>query len=164
MALAANGGRLKARVARLLDAPAESRRISLSALLGMALLSLLAASIATAQAQRPGPAYAAKPYLSEGKNPVMLRPIQETHNLPPYPKESIHAKEEGRVLLEVTIGTDGAVSRTRVFRPSGHPRLDAAANQFVKDHWRWQPALRAGKPVTATTRVSVLFKLKKPPV
>jgi bla regulator protein blaR1 len=167
MALAANGGRLKTRVARLLDAPAESRRISLSASLGLALLGLLAASIATAQAQRPGPAYAAKPYLSEGKNPVMLRPIQETHGLPPYPKESIHAKEEGRVLLEVTIGTDGAVSRARVFKPSGHPRLDAAANQFVKDHWRWQPALRAGKPVTVTTRVSVLFKLKppaKPPV
>jgi outer membrane biosynthesis protein TonB len=48
--------------------------------------------------------------------------------------------------------------------PSGYQRLDDAALQFVKSHWRWQPAMRAGKPVVATTRVSVLFDLKPPPL
>ena len=92
----------------------------------------------------------------------MLRPIPETHTLPPYPKESIHLKEQGRVLLQVTIGTDGAVSQASVFKPSGHPRLDGAAVQYVKSHWRWQPATRAGKAVVTNTRVSVLFKLAPP--
>jgi protein TonB len=87
----------------------------------------------------------------------------ETHTLPPYPKESIHAHEEGRVLLAVTIGTDGAVSRASVFRASGHQRLDVAAAEHVKNNWRWQPASRAGKPITTNTRVSVLFKLAPKP-
>ena len=156
--LAANGGTLKTRVARLLDVPVEAPRVSRSGLAGLALLGLLAASIATAQTASKG----AKPYPSTDKNPVMLHPIQETHQLPPYPKKSLTLKEEGRVLVEVTIGTDGTVSQARVVGPSGHERLDVAAANFVKGYWRWQPAMRSGKPVTANTRVSVLFQLKKP--
>jgi TonB family protein len=165
MALAANGGRLKDRVARLLDDRCETRRFSLSAVTGLALLGLLAGSVAMAQTQAPARAdKGSGAYLSNDKNRVMLRPIRETHTLPPYPKESIHLKEEGRVKLAVTIGTDGAISRASVVEPSGYQRLDDAALQFVKSHWRWQPAMRAGKPVVATTRVSVLFDLKPPPL
>jgi TonB family protein len=102
-------------------------------------------------------------YPSADKNPVMLRPIMETHQLPPYPKESLTLKEEGRVLVEVGIGTDGTVSHAKVVGPSGHQRLDAAAANFVKGYWRWHPATRAGKPVPAKTRVSVLFKLGPKP-
>lgn len=161
VALAANGGKLKDRVARLLDAPIESRRFSLSAATGLALLGLVAASLAMAQTQAPQTSGA---YPSKDKNPVLLRPIMETHQLPPYPRESITLKEEGRVLVEVGIGTDGTVSRAVVVGPSGHQRLDAAAANFVKGYWRWHPATRAGKPVAANTRVSVLFKLGTKPV
>ncbi|HET7086383.1 MAG TPA: M56 family metallopeptidase [Rhizomicrobium sp.] len=160
MALAANGGGLKQRVARLLDAPAQSPRFSLSAMTGLALLGLVATSLAVAQTQMPK---ANGAYPSSGKNPVMLQPIMETHQLPPYPKQSLHDREEGRVLVEVTIGTDGAVSQAAVVGPSGHQRLDAAAANFVKGYWRWQPPTRAGKPVTTNTRVSVLFKLGPKP-
>ena len=147
--LAANGGKLKDRVARLLDAPVQSPKLSLSAMTGLALLSLLAVSVALAAPR--------------GKDAAALTPIQETHMLPPYPAESKQLKEEGQVLLEVTIGTDGTVSRSRVVQPSGHQRLDLAAANFVQGYWRWQPATRGGKPVVTTTRVSVLFKLKPPP-
>ena len=149
-ALAANGGSLKTRVARLLDGRAQSRPLSLSALTGLALLGLLTVSAAMAAAPHATAATA-------------IKPIMETHTLPPYPAESIHAREEGRVLLAVTIGADGAVSRASVFKPSGHPRLDDAASQYVKDHWRWQPATRSGKSVASDTRVSVNFKLKSKP-
>jgi len=151
-ALAANGGRLKDRVARLLDTPAPSPRFSLSAMAGLGLASLVVASIAVAAPSARGKGPATTP----------IRPIRETHTIPPYPKESKDLKEEGRVLVEVTIGTDGAVSRARIFKPSGHPRLDDAAAQYIKDHWRWQPATRAGKPVAVDTRVSVVFKLARP--
>lgn len=160
MALAANGGKLKARAARLLDAQVETSRFSLSAVTGFVLLGLVAASVAMAQTkmtQAPGA------YPSTDKNPVMLRPIMETRQLPPYPRESLAFKEEGRVLVEVTVATDGTVSQAVVVGPSGHQRLDAAAANFVKGYWRWHPATRAGKPVTANTRVSVLFKLKPKP-
>lgn len=161
LALAANGGRLKDRAARLLDAPAQSRRFSLSAVTGLALLSLVAGSVAVAQtAQTTRPAAA-----SQAKKPgaTGIRPVQETRSLPPYPQESIRLNEQGTVTLSVTIGTDGAVSRASVFKPSGHPRLDDAAAQYVKSHWRWHPATRAGKPVAATTRVAVHFKLAPKP-
>lgn len=164
-ALAANGGKLKDRVARLLDTPAQSRRSSLSAVTGLALLGLVAASVAVAQTQAPPrPSKAAASYPSKDKQPVALRPIQETRQLPPYPKESVTLQEEGRVLVEVTIGTDGTVSQAVVVGPSGHQRLDAAAANFVKGYWRWHPATRAGKPVTANTRVAIDFKLKPKPV
>jgi len=159
LALAANGGKLKQRVARLLDAPVQAPRFSLSAVTGLALLGLVAASVAVAQTQMPKGNGA---YPSTGKNPVVLRPIMETHQIPPYPKQSIHDREEGRVLVEVTIGTDGTVSQAAVVKPSGHQRLDAAAANFVKGYWRWQPPIRGGKPVTTNTRVSILFQLAKP--
>ena len=134
MALAANGGRLKDRVARLLDSRREPRRFSLSAITGLALAGLLAGSVAMAA--------------PHGKVPMTdLQPIRETHTLPPYPKESIHLKEPGRVKLAVTIGTDGAVSRAAVVEHSGHTGWTTPRPQFVKSHWRWQPATRAGKPV-----------------
>lgn len=158
LVLAASGGKLKDRAARLLEPPAQSRNASLSAVTGLALLGLVIASVAVAQAASKE----AGAYPSNDKDPVTLRPIQETHQLPPYPAESIHLKEEGRVLVEVTIGTDGTVSQAVVVGPSGHERLDVAAANFVKGYWRWQPATRQGKPVTTKTRVSVLFKLKPP--
>jgi TonB family protein len=169
MALAANGGKLKDRVARLLNAQAEPPRFSLSAVTGLALLGLVAASVAVAQTQAPprnskAAGKTASSYPSTDKNPVVLRPIMETRQLPPYPKESITLNEEGRVLVEVTIGTDGTVSQAVVVGPSGHQRLDAAAANFVKGYWRWHPASRAGKPVTANTRVSIDFKLAPKPV
>jgi bla regulator protein blaR1 len=148
LALAANGGRLRTRVARLLDAPSGSAVFSLSAVTGLALLGLVAASVAIAA---PAP---------HATGATAIKPIMETHTLPPYPADSIHAHEEGRVLLAVTIGPDGGVSKASVFKPSGHQRLDVAAADYVKSHWRWQPATKAGKPVATNTRVSVLFKLK----
>jgi TonB family protein len=176
-ALAANGGKLKDRVARLLDAPVESRSFSLSAATGLALLGLVAASVAVAQTQsdsRPKQTHgevartkpAARPAHSRAKavRVTDIQPIQETRRLPPYPRESIRLNEEGAVLLAVRIGTNGAVSQASVFKSSGHQRLDAAAANFVKGYWRWHPATRAGKPVPANTRVSVLFKLASKPV
>jgi TonB family protein len=148
LALAASGGSLKSRVARLLDVPVQPSRFSLSGVTGLALLGLVAASVAIAA---PSPQKA-----------TAIKPIMETHTLPPYPAESIHAHEEGQVLLAVTIGSNGAVSRAAVFKPSGHQRLDVAAAQYVKDHWRWQPATKSGKPVASDTRVAVNFKLKEP--
>ena len=109
------------------------------------------------------PCFQGVDFFAVNNNKMLLVLFKLHGDMPPYPAESIHAREEGRVLLAVTIGADGAVSRASVFKPSGHPRLDDAASQYVKDHWRWQPATRSGKPVASDTRVSVNFKLKSKP-
>jgi lipopolysaccharide transport protein LptA len=54
LALAANGGRLKDRAARLLGASSDRSRISLSAIAGLAFLSLVVGTVATAQINAPG--------------------------------------------------------------------------------------------------------------
>lgn len=66
--------------------------------------------------------------------------------------------KEGRLLLQLTVGEDGSVSRVDVL--SGvHPALDAAAIAAVKT-WRFEPATRCGKPVSgATYKVARKFEL-----
>jgi len=98
-------------------------------------------------------------YPSTDKNPVMLRPIPGTHTLPPYPADSAHAAETGTVTLAVTIGSDGIPRKVAVAQSSGHAALDQRAADHVKNVWRWEPPSRKGKPITATTKVTVVFNL-----
>lgn len=51
---------------------------------------------------------------------------------PEYPAESLRAEEQGKVALRLRIGTDGKAQDVRIASSSGHPRLDAAAVDFVR--------------------------------
>lgn len=88
-----------------------------------------------------------------------LRPILSTHTPPPYPPIARRLSEQGTTLMEVTITTQGNVGNCTIARSSSSDRLDQAACDFVKQHWRWTPPTRAGKPVSAKTRVSVTWTL-----
>jgi TonB family protein len=166
----------------------KSRRFSLPAMAGLALLSLgllsiVVTSVATAETRaqpnaamvgkRAGSGAPAATFAKQTMNPTpspgypaesprgtTLRPIRDTHTLPPYPSLSQHQKEQGTVTLAVTIGKDGSVTHAVVARSSGHPLLDARAASYVRDTWRWQPPTRNGKPVVATTKVKVVFNLR----
>src|SRR4051812_33275704 len=50
-------------------------------------------------------------------------PVRATHTLPPYPQESLKAKETGTVLLQVTVAANGHVTRADVAHGSGFVRL-----------------------------------------
>jgi protein TonB len=63
------------------------------------------------------------------------------------------------VLIQVSVLGDGRVGSARVASSSGHGSLDRAALKAVK-RWRFRPALRGGKPVTATLMVPVVFRLE----
>ena len=65
--------------------------------------------------------------------------------------------KEGRLLLELSVGEDGAVGRVAVLS-SVHPALDAAAVAAVKT-WRFAPATRCGKPTGGVYRVARRFEL-----
>jgi protein TonB len=89
-----------------------------------------------------------------------LRPVGRTHTLPPYPPISVRLNESGTTLMEVHITTEGNVDDCKVVQSSSSERLDGAACDFVKSHWRWQPPTNQGTPTAVSTRVSVKWDLK----
>ena len=92
--------------------------------------------------------------------PTELKAIARTHPLPPYPPISQRLGEQGTSQLQVAISTEGNVTDCKIAKSSGSERLDTAACDYVKDHWRWQPPTREGKPVAANTMVDVVWNLK----
>jgi len=95
--------------------------------------------------------------------PVILTParaIMATHTIPDYPPLSRRLGEQGTLRLRLSIGVDGAVEDALVEASSGHKRLDDAAVQWVKNHWRYEPAMQGSKPVPSTATAQVTFTLK----
>jgi protein TonB len=78
---------------------------------------------------------------------------------PRYPRVARSNGHEGRVLIRVSVLGNGRVGSATIAKSSGHGSLDRAALEAVK-RWRFAPALRAGKPVTATLTVPVVFRLE----
>jgi TonB family protein len=73
---------------------------------------------------------------------------------PEYPQTARDAGVQGVVILELVIGTDGAVSNARVLRSI--PQLDQAALDAVRQ-WRYEPTLLNGVPVPVIMTATVNF-------
>jgi TonB family protein len=86
--------------------------------------------------------------------------IQEPRKLrdvpPVYPEIAKDARVQGLVILECTVGPDGAVVDVKVLRSI--PLLDEAAIESVRQ-WRYAPTLLNGVPVPVIMTVTVNFKL-----
>jgi protein TonB len=78
---------------------------------------------------------------------------------PRYPLESRRKREQGTVVLALTLGLDGAVETLIVSRSSGYSRLDEAAKDAVR-RWRWRPMIQQGQPVKARGIVEIPFVLQ----
>ena len=78
---------------------------------------------------------------------------------PRYPPSARRNRVQGRVLLAVVVTTSGRAGSVRIRRSSGYQLLDQAALKTVK-RWRFRPATRNGKPVSARVIVPITFKLK----
>jgi len=80
-------------------------------------------------------------------------------NRPPaYPALALRRREEGRVILRVTVSATGSVLAVSVLHSSGHGSLDAAAADAVRQ-WRFVPASRGGVPVEGVAEAPVDFHL-----
>lgn len=85
--------------------------------------------------------------------------FQGFDNKPPrYPPVARRRNEQGRVVLQVTVGADGAVEALSVLVSSGSRLLDDAAMDAVR-RWRFNPARRAGIAIVARVEVPILFRL-----
>ena len=83
-----------------------------------------------------------------------------THTTPEYPALSRRLREEGTLRLRLTITAGGAVETAMVEQSSGFSRLDQAAVDWVKGHWRYAPAMRGSTPVPSIAVAVVTFKLQ----
>ena len=77
---------------------------------------------------------------------------------PPYPRMARQLGEEGTSLLRVEVGPDGRPLQVKLQTSSGYRRLDDTAVSTV-EQWRFVPATRNGKPVTAWVLVPIRFKI-----
>lgn len=78
---------------------------------------------------------------------------------PRYPIDSRRAREQGTVVLNVTVGIDGRVAEIGLSRSSGFDRLDRAALAAVR-RWRWTPTRQNGQAMMIQGLVSIPFVLQ----
>jgi len=76
---------------------------------------------------------------------------------PEYSDEARKAKYQGVCVLSLIVGPDGLPWNIRVARSLGMG-LDEKAIEAVKQ-WRFQPAMKGGKPVAVAINVEVQFRL-----
>jgi protein TonB len=82
----------------------------------------------------------------------------QTHNVKPdYPPMAKAAHVSGVVIIEATVGKDGAVESARVLR--GNPLLNQAALDAVKQ-WRYSPLMLNGQATPFILTVTVTFALQ----
>jgi len=94
-----------------------------------------------------------RPIASKMTAPTLIHKVE-----PEYTEEARTARVEGAVLLYAEIAPDGAAKNIRVRHSLGFG-LDEKAIECVKQ-WRFRPAERDGKPVTAASTIEVNFRLK----
>lgn len=85
-------------------------------------------------------------------------PIAAVNEPPVYPYMDWRRGHQGTVVLELSIDARGRVTAAQVVRSSGWRGLDGAARDKLSG-WRFEPALRDGRPAATVFRQSVEFRI-----
>ena len=78
---------------------------------------------------------------------------------PAYPALSKRLGEQGRVVVNVLIGTDGEAQKVELLQSSGFERLDQSALATAL-RWRYLPGKKGGVPQTMWYRVPINFVIE----
>lgn len=145
----ADSAGLKLRLARLLfrsDAPPRPMGPQARAAFAALLAGLVGLSLAGQE----------RVYIPGGSvdQPALLESVE-----PRYTAEAIKAGIQGRVILSMTVCSDGLARDIVVEQGIGHG-LDANAVRAI-EQWRFHPAQRDGAPVAVRARVAVNFRLRE---
>lgn len=108
----------------------------------------------TAPTRKAAPAAPTEPARS-GSSPAV--PIPGYRITPQYPVAALRVGESGTVVLRVNVGIGGMPGEIDFARRSGSRALDNAARDAVKQ-WRFEPALRKGKPVASAVEIPIDFE------
>ena len=94
-----------------------------------------------------------------GDTPAHVDSTQENAQ-PIYPDSARAAGEQGTILVDVLVHSNGRPGQYRVAQSSGYGDLDSAAVQTVLN-WKYVPATRDGDSVSDWTTVKVVYELPK---
>ena len=78
---------------------------------------------------------------------------------PAYPSSGRRLGIQGMTTLRVYVAADGRVGEVMVQESAGHPDLDNAAADAVKQ-WRFEPGRRGAEPVGVWVLLLVQFRLR----
>jgi periplasmic protein TonB len=100
-----------------------------------------------------------RPINQPGEPPLVDRLPVVNHSVKPtYEELALSARVEGLVLVFLLVGRDGHVRDARVDSERHVPMLDSAALAAARQ-WRFEPALRGGRPVPVWVSVPFRFSL-----
>lgn len=93
--------------------------------------------------------------------PVRTAPVVEAKacEKPPYPPQSLRARETGVVQLSFLIDVDGNVLESQVVQSSGYRRLDEAARSGLA-LCKFRPGTVDGKPERSWARIEYAWKIE----
>lgn len=94
-----------------------------------------------------------------GNSAPIARDARLNNPEPQYPYESRRRGEEGQVILNVRVTTEGTAASVEVDKSSGYRRLDMTARKTVS-RWKFIPARQNNLAVEASARVTIIFKLR----
>ena len=117
------------------------------------------AAVPPAPAPAPAPPVAAPPAPVQATQPRFDADYLDNPK-PPYPSLSRRMGEQGRVVLRVHVGADGAAGEVLLHASSGSQRLDESALATVR-RWKFVPARRGAEAVAAWVLVPIAFTLKE---
>lgn len=80
---------------------------------------------------------------------------------PPYPERARRFRIEGEVRVLVHIGEKGRVRDVEIVQSSGRSDFDNAARKTILRHWKYEPAVKWGKPIASRETVMVEFQLQR---
>lgn len=110
--------------------------------------------------QQPQPAVEAPP-APPAPAPI-VQPRADANHLnnpaPIYPTQSRRLREEGTVMLEILVKSNGTVGEVKLKTSSGYKRLDEAAMKAVA-RWRFVPATQGGNAIDYWYLQDLEFKL-----
>jgi TonB family protein len=92
---------------------------------------------------------------------VTTRPQIISAPKPEYPYAARRAGFEGRVVLDIVVGSDGTVHAASVRQTSGRDDCDESAIKTLRDAWVFKPALRDGTAIEVKEKVAVVYKLEE---
>jgi protein TonB len=129
-----------------------------------AVLAAPTASVTTpvvpAAAPAPPPPAPPPPPAAPAKVELPSSKADYLHNPPPdYPRMSKRLGEQGKVVLKVLIGTDGAPQKVELVTSSGFERLDKSALDAAM-RWRYVPGKRGGVAEAMWYQVPIQFTLE----
>jgi len=93
--------------------------------------------------------------------PADVAPVALAYNTRtriPYPLDAAKLRQQGTVILNVLVGSDGLPQTVEIEKSSGFRALDIAARDAVR-HWTFQAGTRNGITAALWARVPITFTL-----